>query len=71
MSDINVTIDFLRDELSERFGKEPKLFIRTYGCQQNVADSERIRGLLKACGFVDASSEEDADMIIFNTCAVT
>ena len=70
MSDINVTIDFLRDELSERFGKEPKLFIRTYGCQQNVADSERIRGLLKACGFVDASSEEDADMIIFNTCAV-
>ncbi|MDO5137906.1 MAG: tRNA (N6-isopentenyl adenosine(37)-C2)-methylthiotransferase MiaB [Oscillospiraceae bacterium] len=70
MSDINVKIDLLRDELYGRFGKEPKLFIRTYGCQQNVADSERIRGLLKACGFVDASSEEDADMIIFNTCAV-
>ena len=70
MSNINETIDILRDELYERFGEEPKLFIRTYGCQQNVADSERIRGLLKACGFVDARSEDEADMIIFNTCAV-
>jgi len=70
LSNSNQLIDLLRGELINRFGENPKLFIRTYGCQQNVADSERIRGLLELCGFGPASSEEDADMIIFNTCAV-
>ena len=36
----------LKHALLARFGHAPRLFIRTYGCQQNVADSERIRGLL-------------------------
>lgn len=45
-------------------------FIRTFGCQMNENDSERIAGLLEAEGAVGAESEEAADIIIVNTCAV-
>ena len=67
MNDITLQ---LNDALAQRFGRKPNLYIRTYGCQQNVADSERIRGLLEMSGCVSVSSEEDADLILFNTCAV-
>ena len=60
----------LKQALLARFGRAPRLYIRTYGCQQNVADSERIRGLLEQSGCVWCESDEDADIIIFNTCAV-
>lgn len=60
----------LKDILTERFGREPRLFIRTYGCQQNVADSERIRGLMESCGCTLCGDQESADIVIFNTCAV-
>jgi tRNA-2-methylthio-N6-dimethylallyladenosine synthase len=43
--------------------------IRTYGCQMNVHDSERMAGLLEAAGY-QRSSSEDADVVVFNTCAV-
>lgn len=48
----------------------PKAFIHTYGCQGNVADSERIRGLLCAVGYVPTESIEEADLILYNTCAI-
>ena len=51
-------------------GERPLAFIRTYGCQQNVADSEKIKGMLAASGFDFVESPEDADFILFNTCAV-
>ena len=51
-------------------GGVPKAFIRTYGCQQNVADSERIKGMLKAAGYSFTDTPDDADFILFNTCAV-
>ena len=60
----------LSTQLRERFGHEPNLFIRTYGCQQNVADSERIRGLLESNGCVYCEDADSADIVIFNTCAV-
>ena len=47
-----------------------KIHIRTYGCQMNVKDSERIMGLLAEQGCVPAGEAEDADVIIMNTCAV-
>lgn len=47
-----------------------KFFIKTYGCQMNVNDSERIRHILKKEGFVDVQDEDKADLIIINTCAV-
>lgn len=45
-------------------------FIRTYGCQMNEHDSERIAGLLESQGYAPAASPEAADLVLFNTCAV-
>jgi len=50
-------------------GKTPTAFVDTYGCQQNEADSERIRGMLAAMGF-EMAKDENADVVIINTCAV-
>ncbi len=50
--------------------KDQKYFIKTYGCQMNVHDSEEIAGLLENLGYVPATSELDADLIILNTCAI-
>ena len=51
-------------------GEKPLAFIRTYGCQQNVADSEKIKGMLSLSGFDFVDSPDNADFILFNTCAV-
>lgn len=51
-------------------GPEPLAYVRTYGCQQNVADGEKIKGLLAQMGFSFTQSPEEADFILFNTCAV-
>ncbi len=53
-----------------RRGDVPTAFVDTYGCQQNEADSERIRGMLRQCGYVFTDTEEGADVIVINTCAV-
>jgi tRNA-2-methylthio-N6-dimethylallyladenosine synthase len=44
--------------------------VRTYGCQMNEHDSERIAGLLEADGLVLAESEDDADVVVLNTCCI-
>ena len=44
--------------------------VRTYGCQMNVHDSERLAGLLEAAGYRKAADGADADVVVFNTCAV-
>ena len=51
-------------------GRTPRAFVDTYGCQQNEADSERIRGMLRASGYEIADTEEGADCIVINTCAI-
>ena len=51
-------------------GDKPLAFVRTYGCQQNVADSEKIKGMLQSSGFDFTDEPENADFILFNTCAV-
>ncbi len=45
-------------------------FIQTFGCQMNINDSEKMRSLLTAKGFVQCDNSEDADLLIINTCAV-
>lgn len=61
----------VRRLLSERFGGEaPKAFSHTYGCQGNVADGERINGLLEQMGYEFTDRPDEADFILFNTCAV-
>lgn len=51
-------------------GDRPLAYIRTYGCQQNVADSEKIKGMLSQMGYSFTNTPDDADFILFNTCAV-
>ncbi len=51
-------------------GKELKAFVDTYGCQQNEADSETLRGVLREMGYEQTENEEEADVIIVNSCAV-
>ncbi|MEM9495428.1 MAG: tRNA (N6-isopentenyl adenosine(37)-C2)-methylthiotransferase MiaB [Pseudomonadota bacterium] len=50
--------------------KQKSVFIRTYGCQMNVYDSERMAGLLKPLGYGPAASPEDADLVVLNTCHI-
>ena len=51
-------------------GHEPLAFVHTYGCQGNVADSEQIKGLLIKMGYKMTDTPDDADFILYNTCAV-
>ena len=51
-------------------GTVPTAYVETYGCQQNEADSERIRGMLSQCGYTPAAEAEGADLVLFNTCAI-
>ena len=52
------------------YGANPKACVVTFGCQQNVSDSEKLKGMLFAMGYTIVEDMEDADFIIFNTCAV-
>jgi tRNA-2-methylthio-N6-dimethylallyladenosine synthase len=47
-----------------------KLFVRTYGCQMNVYDSERMRDVLRPLGYAEAAAPEDADLVVLNTCHI-
>ncbi|MDP1804933.1 MAG: tRNA (N6-isopentenyl adenosine(37)-C2)-methylthiotransferase MiaB, partial [Acidimicrobiales bacterium] len=50
---------------------EPRRFhLRTFGCQMNEHDSERIAGLLQADGLVETDSVDDADVVVLNTCCI-
>ncbi len=51
-------------------GKNLKAFVETYGCQQNVSDSETIMGMLVSMGYTPTYDKDEADFIIYNTCAV-
>ncbi len=51
-------------------GHEPLAFVHTYGCQGNVADSEQIKGLLIKMSYKMTDTPDDADFILYNTCAV-
>ena len=48
----------------------PVAYVETYGCQQNEADSEKLRGLLAQSGYTIGSEAEGADVVIMNTCAI-
>lgn len=67
-----------RDETAGAEGLQPAVGssrvrtyqVRTYGCQMNVHDSERLSGLLESAGYQRAAEGADADIVVFNTCAV-
>jgi tRNA-2-methylthio-N6-dimethylallyladenosine synthase len=47
-----------------------KFHVTTFGCQMNVHDSERMRGMLASLGYEEVPSREEADLILFNTCSI-
>ena len=51
-------------------GRPPSAYTKTFGCQQNENDTERINGMLEEMGYVFTDRPENADFILFNTCAV-
>ena len=54
---------------SDKF-KNKKFFLRTYGCQMNVHDSEEIKGILVNLGFEETTNLEESDIVVLNTCAI-
>lgn len=61
---------FQMPEAAETLGRNKKYLLRTFGCQANVRDGETLAGILEMMEFTAASTPEDADIMIFNTCAV-
>ena len=61
---------YLEQEYDNNTFKNKKYFLRTYGCQMNVHDSEEIAARLESLGFKETNTLEEADIIILNTCAI-
>lgn len=57
-------------DLDKQPGKVPSYFILTYGCQMNANDSERLMAIFKVCGLEQSACENEANLVIFNTCSV-
>ena len=51
-------------------GITPLAYVETYGCQQNEADSEQLRGFLSEAGYAITDTAEGADVVVMNTCAI-
>lgn len=62
--------DFVLEELYQDLGRHKKYIIHTYGCQANERDSETIAGLLQAMNFTKTQNDEEADLILLNTCSI-
>ena len=60
----------VKNLLEKRYEKHPLACVVTYGCQQNVSDSERIKGMLSLMGYGFTDKRDEAKLILFNTCAV-
>ncbi len=71
-AEIEKQLDYCRSvaAITAQWGEKPLAFVDTYGCQQNEADSERLRGFLAKMGFGFTGSEEEARIIVINTCAI-
>ena len=54
----------------KNIAKKKKMYIKTYGCQMNVYDSDKMLDLMTPHGFVEEKDFNDADLIILNTCHI-
>ncbi len=62
--------DYQISEEARTIGQGKKYLLKTYGCQGNLADSEKLAGILESMGYTVTDNDELADIIIFNTCAI-
>lgn len=56
--------------LAVKLNKKLYVYVETFGCQMNVHDSEKLKGMMELIGFLQTSNEQQADIIIYNTCCV-
>ncbi len=70
LSEQSAFYEAVKDWYTAAGKSQPLACVRTYGCQQNVSDSERMKGMLEQMGFGFTEETELADFILFNTCAV-
>ena len=71
-TELNLQFGFC-DKISsiwQGIGRTPTAYVETYGCQQNEADSEKLRGYLTQSGYVIVHEAEGADVVVMNTCAI-
>lgn len=69
--DYKNSLENCRSLLREKFKKtQPTYFIHSYGCQGNVSDGERIKGILNEMNLLNVSDTESADIVILNGCAI-
>ena len=64
------TIKYEVDDKYKNLGTNKKYYLKTYGCQMNVHDSENIKALLESMNFQEVDNMEAADLILLNTCAI-
>lgn len=69
-TDKKVEYIYLEDSKNKNLFEGKKFFLKTYGCQMNVHDSEEIRYRLETLGFIKTEILEEADIIVLNTCAI-
>ncbi len=62
----------VKEIISERYPRDyiPTAFVHSYGCQQNVSDGEKLKGVLSEMGYKMTDFPDDADFVMYNTCAV-
>ena len=69
-SELSVQASHMAQIRNANEGKACRYAVYTFGCQQNEADSERIRGMLEQMGYSRTFSNDEADIIVLNTCAI-
>ena len=57
------------DRIRRQLGREVTFYVKTFGCQMNARDSEKLTGILETIGYVPGETE-DADFVVYNTCTV-
>ena len=62
--------DRIIDEIANYYDHPPAAYVHSFGCQQNVNDGEKIKGVLLQSGFNLTENVREADLVVFNTCAV-
>ena len=66
----NSEVIYLEQEKKSNLYVGKKYFLRTYGCQMNVHDSEEIKAILENLGYTETDELEDSDIVVLNTCAI-
>ncbi|MCR4923198.1 MAG: tRNA (N6-isopentenyl adenosine(37)-C2)-methylthiotransferase MiaB [Lachnospiraceae bacterium] len=60
----------LREDKEKKIGRALTYHVTTFGCQMNARDSEKLSGILERIGYTCTEREEDADLVLFNTCTI-